>query len=123
MHDYVAPLVSWDPVILRMMLRRVEEVAGRGWATAVGQQLHFSEFILYGVFVDELAPGAAAFSGGSSLCREHWKEEPLSLQEAVQFVDGVSADDVAVMISAKSNTPLAIRRVALGQDRHRGDRD
>jgi hypothetical protein len=46
------------------------------------------------------------------LCHSYW--EPAALAAAAAgFVRGLSPDDVAVIISAKSGTPLEIRREAM----------
>jgi hypothetical protein len=77
-------------------------------------QLHFSEDILYGVFVDDvLGYRASVAHTESSLCHSYWGHRPLDVDSAKEFLGGIAADDVAVMISAKSNTPLNVRREAL----------
>ena len=52
--DYVSSMLAWNPAIVRRMLARVEAVSGRPWTTAISAQLHFSEWTLYGVFVDHV---------------------------------------------------------------------
>jgi hypothetical protein len=112
--DYICCPVAWDPVIVRAMLRRVERVTGRRWVDAVGAQLHFSEATLYGVFVDEvLGPPADSFASDDMRCHNHYDETPLDRATLADFLAGVRPDDLAVMISAKSGTPLALRRAAL----------
>jgi hypothetical protein len=52
------------------------------------------------------------FAADSMLCHSYW--EPAALAAAAAgFVRGLSPDDVAVIISAKSGTPLEIRREAM----------
>jgi hypothetical protein len=100
--------------VLRRLLERVEQTTGRPWPVAVGRQLHFSEWTLYGVYVDALeGEPATPFLAGSSLCHSYWDETPLDADAAAAFVQRVQPDDVAVMISAKSRTPLGVRRAAL----------
>ncbi|GAB3814656.1 DUF6492 family protein [Micromonospora zhanjiangensis] len=112
--DYVSSLLAWDPVLVRQALARVESVTGRRWVDAVGGQLHFSEWTLYGVFVDAvLGAPATSFAADDPLCHAHWDETPLDERGVADFLDGVGPDDVAVMISAKSGTPLPVRRAAL----------
>ena len=112
--DYISSMLAWSPAVLRGLLERVERTAGRPWQVAIGRQLHFSEWTLYGVYVDEvLGDPATRFSTDRSLCHSYWDEEPLDERSAPAFVRGVQPDDVAVMISAKSRTPLPVRRTAL----------
>jgi hypothetical protein len=111
--DYILPMVVCDPTLVRRMLERVAATTGRPWTTAIAKQLHFSEWTLYGVFVDEVigAP-AKSFVSGDSLCWTYWDEIPLDPDGAAHFLRGVRSTDVAAMISAKSRTPLAVRRAA-----------
>lgn len=111
--DYVSAFNIWDRQTVLALRKRVQEVTGRPWFDAVARQLHFSEFILYGVYVDNVLGGDARVeSSESMLCHSYWKAAPLSMDEADSFVRGIPDEDVAVMISAKSQTPLQVRRAA-----------
>ena len=111
--DYISSLLPWDPTIVRRMLERVAVTTGRPWTTAVAGQLHFSEWTLYGVFVDEaMGMPANSFASDDPLCLAYWGTTPLDRDGAADFLRGVRPTDVAAMISAKSRTPLAVRRAA-----------
>lgn len=110
--DYVGPMLAWDKDIVRAMVDRVEQTTGLPWPEAFARCLHVSELILYGVFVDHLAIEAVR-TYGEIRCHGYWDTVPLSLPEAMAFVAGVSPDALSVMISAKSGTPLDVRRSAL----------
>ena len=111
--DYIAGMVACDPAIVRQMLKRVSATTGRPWTTAIGQQLHFSEWTLYGVFVDEVIGAPAnSFASDNPLCLLYYNTTPLNQDGAVDLLRGVRPTDVAAMISAKSRTPLAVRRAA-----------
>jgi Family of unknown function (DUF6492) len=114
--DYISAFNVWERRIVQMLRDRVESVTGRPWLEAIGSQLHVSEFMLYGVFVDEvLGAEADVFATDSMLCHSYWDLSPLEHEAAVEFVAAADPDDVAVMISAKSRTPLAVRREALSR--------
>jgi hypothetical protein len=49
------------------------------------------------------------------LCHSYWDPSPLNLDTAERFARAVPDEDVAVMISAKSHTPLEVRRTALSR--------
>lgn len=116
--DYVSSLLAWDPAIVRRMLARIEETTGQPWPTAVARQLHLSEWTLYGVYVDGmLGSPANSFTSDDPLCHAYWDETPLDRDGAEAFLRGVKATDVAAMISAKSRTPLAVRRAAFAAHR------
>jgi hypothetical protein len=110
-NDYVASMIACAPSLVRELLERVETVTRRPWADAIGSQLHFSEWMLYGVFVDEvLGARANAFASDDSRCHSYWDETPLDEERLADFLTGIRPDDVAVMISAKSHTPLETRQ-------------
>jgi hypothetical protein len=113
--DYISPFNVWDRRVVLALKEKVESRRRRSWLDEIGGQLHFSEFILYGVFVDLILGETAPVAPTSvDLCHCYWETRPLSPLEAKQFVAGVDDEDVAVMISAKSHTPMAIRRAAFG---------
>jgi hypothetical protein len=111
--DYIAAMLACDPAIVRRMLARVADTAGCSWETAIAGQVHFSEWTLYGVFVDNVL-GAPANSSCSDdpRCLAHWGTTPLTSDSAREFLRGLQPTDIAAMISAKSGTPLAVRRKA-----------
>jgi hypothetical protein len=111
--DYVSALNVWERRVVLALRDRIERVTGRPWLDAIASQLHVSEFILYGVFVDGvLGTSADVFAADSMLCHSYWGSSPLAPAAAAGFVRGLSPEDVAVMISAKSGTPLEVRREA-----------
>ena len=110
--DYVSSLNTWDRDVVRRALRRVEDTTGRRWLEAIGRELHFSEWTLYGVFADQVEHARAVTVTPASLCRTYWETVPLGLDEAAAFLSSIGPDDVAYMISAKSHTPVAVRRAA-----------
>jgi hypothetical protein len=117
-NDYVSCMLALDPAIVRQMLARVTAKTGRPWTTAIARQFHFSEWTLYGVFVDEVIGAPAnSFASKDPLCLTYWNETPLNLEAAGDFLSGVRTTDVAAMISAKSRTPLAVRRSAFAHAR------
>jgi len=111
--DYISSFNVWDPLILRAMLARIESVTGRYWLDAITAQPTFSEWTVYGVFVDAFVKEVVDISTELSLCHCYWDPIPLTAESATEFVASVRPDDVAILIQSKSRTPLAIRRAAL----------
>jgi hypothetical protein len=109
--DYISSLIAWDPAIVRRLLERVEAVTRRRWFDAIAAQLHFSEWTLYGVYVDEIH-GRRRPGSDRSLCHAYWGTVPLDDDSAAKFFAQLAPDDVAIMVSAKTHTPLAVRRAA-----------
>jgi hypothetical protein len=112
--DYICPMNPWDRQVVLALKDRIEQVTGRPWLDAIASQLHISEFILYGVFVDEvLGASADVWASPSALCHTYWGPGPLTAAAAPAFAESLSPDDVAVMISAKTHTPANVRHEAL----------
>ena len=112
--DYISAFNVWDRRVVLALRDRIEDVNGRPWLDAIASQLHISEFILYGVFVDEvLGASAKVIPADSMLCNSHWGPEPMAHASVPQFVRSLQPDDVAVMISSQSDTEPDVRRRAL----------
>lgn len=112
--DYISPFNVWERDVVVALQERIQQTTGRPWLDAVAGQLHFSEFFLYGMFIDKvLGMRANITETRSMLCHTYWKREPLDLAGAERFIREISSSDVAVMISAKSGTPIEVRRASL----------
>lgn len=112
--DYICWPCVWDPKIVRAMLHKVEEVGGVSWQTAISSQLHFSEMMLYGTYVDEILGGPPA----STSCMKsisYSDEAALSSAELSGLLRAGPIDVLAVMISAKAGIPEERRSRALSE--------
>lgn len=110
--DYISPLNVWEPPIVRAMLGHIGDVTGRNWLDAFTSQLHISEFILYGLFVDEVLGQTARPPLDTTICHNYWERTPLDYQQALAFVGCMPAGAVGMMISSKSRTPREVRIAA-----------
>ncbi len=111
--DYISPLCYWDPRIVQAMQARIEQTTGRPWMHGFNSRLQISEFILYGVFVDEVYSRDDPPQGDSDLCHVRWSVSPMDEAEAADFADRLSPEAIGVMLSAKSSTPPEIRAEAV----------
>ena len=108
--DYISPIAVWDPAVVRALNGHIEDVTGRGWIDAVAGQLHVSEFVLYGVFIDHVLGGMEQFDG--PLCHNYYERTPLSRDDARGFADRMPATALGAMISSHSRTSHSVRRDA-----------
>ena len=109
--DYVCCPCAWEPAVVRRLLARVEQATGLPWATAVGRQLHLSEMVLYGVYVDEVEARERPVARTDDMrCPGHYDEVPLEQDGLAELVARLRPEDVAVMVSAKSGTAPELRR-------------
>lgn len=112
--DYVSSLNVWSPATVRAVQARIERTTGRPWLDSFTAQLHISEFILYGVYVDSaLNTDGPPPALHSSYCHNYWEETPLDTAAARRFAQQLPDQSVGMMISAKSRTPLAARAAAV----------
>jgi hypothetical protein len=109
--DYVSSFVAWDPHIARSVRDRVEAVTGLPWQDAMSRNLHFSEWMLYGCYVDNLGSARdRSFTETTTRCRSHWGTIPLDERTAEEFMASVAPDDLAILIQSVSGTPEHVRR-------------
>ncbi len=113
-HDYITTLIAWDRETTLAMRRRIEDVAGRHWVAALGGARRFSECLLYGRFVDEIAMGRRHFHDAGELCKVFWDGAPMTDDEFRAFVAGMTPDQVAIGMQSFIGTDIArIRRLVL----------
>ncbi len=53
-HDYITNLVCWTNANARQLLRHIEAASGRSWISSVTAGRAFSEWIIYGQFVNDV---------------------------------------------------------------------
>ncbi|MFW0774832.1 DUF6492 family protein [Paenarthrobacter nitroguajacolicus] len=106
--DYICWPCLWEPRVVRDLLLHIERATGLAWPTAVGSQLHFSEMMLYGIFVDEVLGGKRASTTMQGTV--HSAEAALSGTEIQELLRSGPQDALAVMLSAKAHIPLETRR-------------
>ena len=93
------------------MLALMERGRRLPWQSAIGGQRHFSEMILYGVYVDEVLTEAEGFPTTSDMrCLNYSDNAPLDANAIDSLVRSLRPTDFAVMVSAKSGTDLGVRR-------------
>ncbi|MFC8302334.1 DUF6492 family protein [Specibacter sp. NPDC057265] len=113
--DYICWPCAWDPEIVRAMLERVAASNSCAWETAIGRRLHFSEMILYGVYLEQIHGLEQVPLSTDMRCVNYFDETPLVGSKASAFIAGMDPGLIAAMISAKSNTPMSVRRDVLAQ--------
>jgi Family of unknown function (DUF6492) len=111
--NFVSSFNIWESRVLDKLLAHIEHISSRHWMDKITSQLTFSEWTLYGVFVDEFEESVATAATDLSLCHSYWDLDPLTPELAATFAAGVGPDDLAVLIQSKSRTPLAVRRAAV----------
>lgn len=112
--DYICWPCPWEPAVTRAMLEHITATHGRAWQHLVAGCRHFSEMILYGVYVDEVLGSRARVTRTSDMRCLQYSDDPALDDAGLRRLMGrISPTDLAVMINAKSGTPLDARRRAL----------
>ncbi|MFC4058789.1 DUF6492 family protein [Planomonospora corallina] len=115
--DYVGALLFWDPAIVVAMQDRISEVTGRHWLDVFTSQLHISEFMLYGVFADEVLPAHERPPTGPEVCLNNYDRTPMTMEAALAFAERLGPDTIGLMISSHSGTGPEVRRAAIERGR------
>ncbi len=119
-HDYInAGINVIDRDIVLALKARIENIFRCNWVDVICKQLHFSEFTLHGVFVDEVCgPPFNSNHVGTLGCHSSWSSggyhkgnRPRDLAYATAFVCSCQGDDIAVMLS-KLGPSIEVRRAA-----------
>ena len=114
---YVGPGCFWRRDVLLALQAYLSN--GRGatrWLAAVARNVTFSEYMLYGIFVDEvLGLGNSGHYGYEHhMCAEYWDAAPMTPSMLEGFARQIPEDRVLAMISARSPTPMGQIRAAFG---------
>ena len=118
--DYIGQLISWRSSILRKLHEHIELTTHKKWNHAVGQELRFSEYILYGTYVDRvLEDPSQHFPTNKDLSYCCWDDKdvenltngtkPLSDEVCVLFqsnLDLTSAQEEQLLNTLLNNKPI-----------------
>ncbi|MDR3637129.1 MAG: DUF6492 family protein [Isosphaeraceae bacterium] len=106
--NYVGNLITWRRDILRRLHRRIESATGMPWIRAVARQVHFSEYTLYGLFVDHaLDADSGHFPDDRNLCDAIWNGPWGTAEDIQRLFLTLGPESVAVMISSKIGVPAS----------------
>lgn len=105
---YIGNIVCWKRDNVLRLHEHIEATTGRDWRRAILSQWRLSEYILYGVFVDQiLGDEAGHFAESENLCLEYWDDRPMSRSDMQEFFHSLLPEHVAVMISSKAGMAVA----------------
>ena len=114
MHDYIGQVIGWDAAIVRDMCARLEETNGCSWDVAMTRARRISEYLLYGIFVEQISEyHRRVWIDETSRVSMYWEIEALSEAEGNAFARQLHEDDIALMISSHSKTSDTTRRSAI----------
>jgi hypothetical protein len=107
-HNYVCQIVTWKRDNVFKLYETLEKHSNRHWIETFCNCWNISEYVLYGVFVDQvLGDQSGHFYDQAQICHHYWREEFLSSEDLKRFILEIEPYQVAVMISAKANISIS----------------
>jgi uncharacterized protein DUF6492 len=115
--DFIGHIIFWDRDTTRAMVAKIEAITGKGWIEALCRTREFSEYMLYGYFVQNDARSALRHTLTTSTpCVSYWDQPKLSRDELNQLLRRADKDDVAFSVASFSGTPVATIRAAIEEN-------
>jgi len=114
--DFIGHIIFWDQQTTRALTSRIEAVTGLDWIDALCKTREFSEYMLYGYFVqNDPAFSAVHRAVPTTPCVSYWEQPTLSKAELNQLLESANRHDVAFSIASFSGTPVETIRAAIAE--------
>jgi len=107
--DYINNLVSWRRDHVLALLDHVESVSERDWVSAIARERQFSEYMIYGYFVERVLGLEAAghWPDARELCKVYWfSDDAVGMAALRSFEEVLEPWQVAVGIQSFIGQPL-----------------
>ena len=114
--DFIGHIIFWDQRATRALTPRIETVTGLDWLEALCRTREFSEYMLYGYFVqNDPACSTGHTPVARTPCVSYWDQPTLGNDELKQLLRRADKDDVAFSIASFSGTPVKTIRAAIAE--------
>lgn len=115
--DFIGHIIFWDQQTTQAMATRIEAVTNLHWIEALCRVREFSEYMLYGYFVENDAGFSARHTRiPRTQCVSYWDRPKLSQLELNQLLRRANKDDVAFSVASFSGTPVETIRAAIAEN-------
>ena len=101
--------MSWRRDHVLALLDHVESVSGRDWVSAIARERQFSEYMIYGYFVERVLglDAAGHWPDARELCKVYWfSEDVAGMEDLASFEEVLEPWQVAVGIQSFIGQPL-----------------
>ena len=106
--NYVGNFITWKRDNVLLLHQHIERVTQQSTVRAIASKWHFSEYMLYGMFVDRILKDKSDHYWDSvKVSHEYWETTPLNQEQLQEFMQNIADEHFAVMISAKSQMSVA----------------
>ncbi len=105
--NYVGNLITWRRDNVFKLYEHLEGISRREWLATLCNSWYLSEYVLYGVFVEQIMREESGhYFDSQNICHDYWLEQPMSNEQIEKFFKESELHQTAVMISAKANMPV-----------------
>lgn len=115
--DFIGHIIFWDQETTRAMASRIEAVTGLDWVEALSRIREFSEYMLYGYFVENEESFSSRHTRiPRTQCVSYWDDPKLNQSELNALLRGADKDDVAFSVASFSGTPVETIRAVIADN-------
>ena len=115
--DFIGHIIFWDQQTARAMAAKIETVTQLHWVEALCRTREFSEYMLYGYFVEsDRALSKRHTVAPRTQCVSYWDQPKLSKSDLNQLLCRANKDDVAFSVASFSGTPVQTIRAAIEEN-------
>jgi len=108
--NYVGSLITWRRQNVLKMHDHIEKVNGRDWIPVLSKHWQFSEYMLYGVFVEDLlgVEHSGHFVTDAPVLHLSWGYDLTTEQGVAKFLGDVKSEHLGIMIHSKDDIPVKL---------------
>ncbi|MGB0696979.1 MAG: DUF6492 family protein [Rhodospirillaceae bacterium] len=113
--NYVQDLITWHRPHALALMERLEQTSGRPWWISLANTLHFSEYMLYGIFCEHVLgeSGCVQTPDDRKLVLTSWDFDLGSPIGQEAFATGLEAHHIGVTVQSQSKVPPDLRNALL----------
>jgi Family of unknown function (DUF6492) len=103
---FIGNMVPWVPEHVRALVRHIEAREGRDWKTVLLHQRTMAEYVLYGLFIENVLGLSSSRHFVDDRVRpvlEYWTHDQLSDERLLEFLGTLSAHQLAIHIQSKTD--------------------
>ena len=110
-NSYVDNMIPWHAPTVREACDYVSKKQGKAWYLALGRITIFSEYTLYGLYVDRIAQNKTMLApNGESICYTIWMKDDDKLHSLESTIETLPPNIVAVGVQSNLNTDPKIQQ-------------
>lgn len=108
---YIGNPITWLKSNVLKLYDTLEKVGGKPWIESIISQWNLSEYILYGIFVDQILKETSGhYYDSTSFTVEYWNPQDLSQNQRNNLIRSVKPDQKFVMINSKARIEIELYR-------------